>query len=653
MVINDDKSANIGNNLEIFDKIKDEVVVFEIIHDILDNIADLRVIYVNDAFLTERNATLEEIKGITITELYGADIAEYYLNIAAETLISGEGKKYEAYFKSSDKYYSVSAYSPDNKIYIVISSDVTDSKKTLNKSKNIIENIDEVYFELDNKWQFINANSKIESFTGLKKNELIGKNIWEEFRELKNTEYYTKFHEAKSQTIEVHFNIKSPKTREWYRIHAYPYPDGLEVYLKNINKEIIAEKELGEIETKFKTLFEENNDAVIISDIKTGKYINVNRKAEELTGYSKKELLSMGTGEISSNDLKEMAIEELRKLSNEGNIKIETQIQTKDKGLVPIEVCTSIIETEDNIYSFSILRDISRIKKADEEKEELYGNIEQHIEELKILKEKLDSASEELYNTNKKLRINEEEILNLKQKLQENESQYRSIAENLPSVLMRYDRNLRVIYIAPSAEHISDVSIDDFIGKTNREVGIPEEICNLWEPAIEKVFQTGKTQELQFEFPSVNNDFPKSFHLKLVPEFTADGSDVQYVLGISTDITKGKKAEMENQELRKQVQQFVEELKSSNEEIKVTNEELQMANKEISKGKEILTEINNALHESEKESLQLLVEIEAIYNSAPIGLCTLDRELRYMRVNKKLAKINGVDAEDHIGKKNS
>ena len=129
MVINDDKSANIGNNLEIFDKIKDEVVVFEIIHDILDNIADLRVIYVNDAFLTERNATLEEIKGITITELYGADIAEYYLNIAAETLISGEGKKYEAYFKSSDKYYSVSAYSPDNKIYIVISSDVTDSKK--------------------------------------------------------------------------------------------------------------------------------------------------------------------------------------------------------------------------------------------------------------------------------------------------------------------------------------------------------------------------------------------------------------------------------------------------------------------------------------------------------------------------------------------
>jgi PAS domain S-box-containing protein len=45
-----------------------------------------------------------------------------------------------------------------------------------------------------------------------------------------------------------------------------------------------------------------------------------------------------------------------------------------------------------------------------------------------------------------------------------------------------------------------------------------------------------------------------------------------------------------------------------------------------------------------------LAEIEALYNSALIGLCVFDRELRYVRINRRLAKINGVPAEDHIGR---
>ena len=45
-----------------------------------------------------------------------------------------------------------------------------------------------------------------------------------------------------------------------------------------------------------------------------------------------------------------------------------------------------------------------------------------------------------------------------------------------------------------------------------------------------------------------------------------------------------------------------------------------------------------------------LREIEDIYHNAPIGLCVMDRELRFVRINEKLAEINGIPAEDHIGK---
>ena len=47
---------------------------------------------------------------------------------------------------------------------------------------------------------------------------------------------------------------------------------------------------------------------------------------------------------------------------------------------------------------------------------------------------------------------------------------------------------------------------------------------------------------------------------------------------------------------------------------------------------------------------QQLAEIEAIYASAPIGLCFIDTELRFVRINDRLAEINGVPAAAHIGK---
>jgi PAS domain S-box-containing protein len=45
-----------------------------------------------------------------------------------------------------------------------------------------------------------------------------------------------------------------------------------------------------------------------------------------------------------------------------------------------------------------------------------------------------------------------------------------------------------------------------------------------------------------------------------------------------------------------------------------------------------------------------LAELEAIYRSAPVGLCVLDRKLRYVRVNDRLAEMNGVPASRHIGR---
>lgn len=45
-----------------------------------------------------------------------------------------------------------------------------------------------------------------------------------------------------------------------------------------------------------------------------------------------------------------------------------------------------------------------------------------------------------------------------------------------------------------------------------------------------------------------------------------------------------------------------------------------------------------------------LAELDVIYRTAPVGLCVLDQELRYIRINDWLADINGRPPEAHIGR---
>ena len=47
---------------------------------------------------------------------------------------------------------------------------------------------------------------------------------------------------------------------------------------------------------------------------------------------------------------------------------------------------------------------------------------------------------------------------------------------------------------------------------------------------------------------------------------------------------------------------------------------------------------------------QRLAQLQAIYDGAPVGLCMLDRNLRYVSLNRRLAQMNGVPLAAHLGK---
>jgi two-component system cell cycle sensor histidine kinase/response regulator CckA len=62
------------------------------------------------------------------------------------------------------------------------------------------------------------------------------------------------------------------------------------------------------------------------------------------------------------------------------------------------------------------------------------------------------------------------------------------------------------------------------------------------------------------------------------------------------------------------------------------------------------TRAAEALKESEARAREQFAELEQLYRTAPIGLALVDQNLNYVRVNEAFAAMNGIPAEEHIGR---
>ena len=68
------------------------------------------------------------------------------------------------------------------------------------------------------------------------------------------------------------------------------------------------------------------------------------------------------------------------------------------------------------------------------------------------------------------------------------------------------------------------------------------------------------------------------------------------------------------------------------------------------KSKEQLVRELKSLREEVVDKDRLLAELIRNYKEAPIGLCVIDLNLRYVHINDWLAEINGVSVEEHLGR---
>jgi PAS domain S-box-containing protein len=154
--------------------------------------------------------------------------------------------------------------------------------------------------------------------------------------------------------------------------------------------------------------------------------------------------------------------------------------------------------------------------------------------------------------------------------LRETQDRFRALLDNLPDVIMRFDREGRHLYVNPVVEPQTGIAPPDFIGKTHRELGFPEHLVEYWEAKIQQTFAARCPQFEEFALPGPEGDIVLEW--RLFPEFDARG-EVATVITIARDITVRKKSQevlrQAHEQLEQRVLERTAELARVNESLRV------------------------------------------------------------------------------------
>lgn len=121
--------------------------------------------------------------------------------------------------------------------------------------------------------------------------------------------------------------------------------------------------------------------------------------------------------------------------------------------------------------------------------------------------------------------------------LHQREQEFRTLVENSPDVIARYDSELRHLYINPAIVHEAERPAKDFIGKTCADLGFSAEISTQWENGLRQVFVSEEMNWMEFSYE--NSKGKQFYQVRMIPEFNLEGK-IESVLSILRNISDEK-----------------------------------------------------------------------------------------------------------------
>lgn len=268
-------------------------------------------------------------------------------------------------------------YNEKNRAYRMLGAmqDVTVQKRIQQQvllerdlSDSIINSLPGVFYLFNAEGKFFRWNNNFEKVSGYSKNEIENLHPLELFDEDENALLKQKIENVfvkGEDNVEANFLTKSGAKMPYYftgmviKYEGQPCLMGVGI---DISERVLAQQKIMESEEKFRMLIDQASDGIFISN-QEGDYVEVNRIATDLTGYSREELLSMNIRDlILQEDYQNRPLKIKELLAGETIIN-ERIFMRKNGSRLEVEISAKLLP--DGRFQ-GIVRDITARKKQEE-----------------------------------------------------------------------------------------------------------------------------------------------------------------------------------------------------------------------------------------------------------------------------------------------
>ena len=256
------------------------------------------------------------------------------------------------------------------KVYVAVQADITESKKTEEelrrsekKYRELIELAQEGIWMIDDGGYTTFVNDKMCEMLGYTREEMIGQHLFS-FMDEQYIEICKVNLERRKKGIKEQHEFKFLKKdgRKIYTLlTTSPVTDnkgnykGALAFISDITQRKEAEEALKETMLKYQLLFESASSAIILLDSKTFEIREANKTCMSMYGYSKEELLSMRSFQLSAEPEKPFSSIKENSISF-----IPLRYHKKKDGTVfPVEIICNIITINDRDVLLADIRDIT------------------------------------------------------------------------------------------------------------------------------------------------------------------------------------------------------------------------------------------------------------------------------------------------------
>lgn len=175
---------------------------------------------------------------------------------------------------------------------------------------------------------------------------------------------------ARSRTLEVEVKCKDGSTiwseaKMSFLRDKDSHPTGIIGVTRDISERKQIEEALRESEYKFRNLFDLSPQAVALTEIKSGRLVDINNKFCELTKYPKEEIIGLSTTEAGFY-LEADRIKFLKELQASGEVNgLDMKFKAKDHSILQAIMFARIIQIEGEAFILTIFHDITEQKRLE------------------------------------------------------------------------------------------------------------------------------------------------------------------------------------------------------------------------------------------------------------------------------------------------